>query len=283
MTQSPAGWYPEPDPNHVGPPGRLRYWDGTRWTEHVHDPEAQPPPPAGPPAHPDPSGPSQGGFAPIGGTQPEYPSSPPAYPSYPTGQEQYGQAPYGQPYAAASYGNEPTTPDGERLAGWWQRVLAAILDFFIQIPLIVAASIPVIASQWGEITDWFDDLTDAVEANGAAPPEPAIFDVSTGPGIALVLSGAIASLLYSVVFLAWKQATPGKLVVGLRVRRRESPDLPGGTIAARVGFVSLIGIGTQVIPILFVISLLDVLWPLWDSKKQALHDKVAGTNVVRTR
>ena len=27
--------------------------------------------------------------------------------------------------------------------------------------------------------------------------------------------------------------------------------------------------------------LVDVLWPLWDAKKQALHDKVAGTAVVK--
>ena len=26
--------------------------------------------------------------------------------------------------------------------------------------------------------------------------------------------------------------------------------------------------------------LLDVLWPLWDDKRQAIHDKVAATNVV---
>jgi uncharacterized RDD family membrane protein YckC len=29
--------------------------------------------------------------------------------------------------------------------------------------------------------------------------------------------------------------------------------------------------------------LVDGLWPLWDSKKQALHDKIAATNVVRQR
>ena len=28
---------------------------------------------------------------------------------------------------------------------------------------------------------------------------------------------------------------------------------------------------------------LDGLWPLWDSKKQAVHDKIARTNVVLTR
>ena len=29
--------------------------------------------------------------------------------------------------------------------------------------------------------------------------------------------------------------------------------------------------------------LLDYLWPLWDDKKQAIHDKFAKTNVVRLR
>jgi uncharacterized RDD family membrane protein YckC len=42
-----------------------------------------------------------------------------------------------------------------------------------------------------------------------------------------------------------------------------------------------------VVPVAGVIfglyPLLDKLWPLWDEKRQALHDKVARTNVVRTR
>jgi uncharacterized RDD family membrane protein YckC len=29
-----------------------------------------------------------------------------------------------------------------------------------------------------------------------------------------------------------------------------------------------------------MLSLLDYLWPLWDSKRQALHDKIADTQVV---
>ena len=32
-----------------------------------------------------------------------------------------------------------------------------------------------------------------------------------------------------------------------------------------------------------IYSLLNYLWPLWDDKKQAIHDKVAKTNVVRIR
>jgi len=41
---APAGWHPDPD----NPDGALRWWDGSRWTDHVH-PVAPPPfPPAGP-------------------------------------------------------------------------------------------------------------------------------------------------------------------------------------------------------------------------------------------
>ena len=39
-----------------------------------------------------------------------------------------------------------------------------------------------------------------------------------------------------------------------------------------------------VFPVILWITLiggvLDVLWPLWDSKHQTLHDKIAGTVVV---
>lgn len=286
MTQSPAGWYPEPDPNHVGPPGRLRYWDGSAWTEHVHDPQA-PIAPA-PPTYPDPgqqypgqqaqqSAPDQAGFAPIGGGQPEYPSSTPAA-SYPTQpQAPYGQQPYGQyPTQPVAYGGDPTTPDGVRLAGWWQRVLARILDFFISLPLIAIALVPLISSQWDSLEQWVDDLDYASTYGTEDPAAPALFDFTTGPGISLLLIFMIVPLLYDIVFLLWKQATPGKMIVGLKVRLRERPELPAGNVFGRVGTTFLLNI-------CWLGALLDVLWPLWDEKKQALHDKAAATNVVRTR
>ena len=85
----------------------------------------------------------------------------------------------------------------------------------------------------------------------------------------------------------WKQATPGKLMVGLRVRLREQarPDAPPHRAAA---------LGRPVRPgrprdravrrhLSSLYSLLDDLWPLWDDKNQAIHDKIAKTNVVRLR
>ena len=70
----PAGWYADPQ----GAPRRLRWWDGSRWTEHTH-PEHQaqaPAPPSAPvPAQgrpvphqyaPEPYAPDEPGAAPAG-------------------------------------------------------------------------------------------------------------------------------------------------------------------------------------------------------------------------
>jgi uncharacterized RDD family membrane protein YckC len=254
MTQIPSGWYSDPDPQ--GPSGRQRYWDGGQWTQHVHDPAPQP-------------------AATV---------QPPPYPSYPqgaTGGTPFGQAaPYAQPVSSG-----PTTPDGVRISNWWRRVLAVIVDVVVQLPLYALAAVPAIVWQWDALSTWFSDLSDAIENDAADPPDPALFDPTTGPGFVLVLSLIVATTLYSVLFLRWKGATPGKLIVGLRVRLRETPgQLPWSTIARRVGFVTGLSVASQIPVFGFVfglVALLDYLWPLWDGKNQALHDKVAGTNVVR--
>lgn len=284
MTQTPAGWYPDPDPSFADRPGRLRYWDGQRWTEHIHEPEPPQPPAPEPMQQPTPPAAQPPGY-PVPGEQ----TTPPAYPAYgdaqqqPYTHQQYGQypaypaqptAPYGQAPYEPSYTDKATTPDGVPLAGWWWRVLAVVLDSIIALPLYAVAVIPVVASQWDALEQWVDDQNYAIENNTADPPTPDIFDITTGPGLALSLSLFGAYLLYTLVFLFWKQATPGKLILGMRVRLRESPDLPASAILARVGFVVL----GQICGLLL---LLDYLWPLWDSKKQALHDKVARTNVVK--
>ena len=38
MSDVPAGWFPDPS----GAPGLLRYWDGARWTEHLHQQQLVP-------------------------------------------------------------------------------------------------------------------------------------------------------------------------------------------------------------------------------------------------
>lgn len=212
----------------------------------------------------------------TGWTEHVHAPQPPTYPTYPSYPPGYA------PVAA----QPATTPDGQRLSGWWMRVLAVILDAVITTPLMVLAAVPVLVWQSDELSAWFSDLGDTIEHGGSTPPEPALLDPTTAPGLLLALSFVVAAALYSIVFLRWTQATPGKLVLGLRVRRRATPGpLPWGTILARVGFVSGLSALAQVpwVGFLFLLAgLLDVLWPLWDPHNQALHDKVARTNVVRT-
>jgi len=69
--------------------------------------------------------------------------------------------------------------------------------------------------------------------------------------------------------------TPGKMVMKIQLRDEATGGQVGygkaalrWLVAGALGF--LCGIG----------SLLDILWPLWDPKRQTLHDKAANTLVV---
>jgi uncharacterized RDD family membrane protein YckC len=242
---SQPGWHPDPVPPQPGHAPQLRWWDGTRWTEHTA--------PAAPEAPTQP--------APYAGT--------------------YGASPYPAVYTQGP----PTTPDGERLAGWWQRVGATVLDGIVLGIIGTLVALP----WWREIvttyTDWLHDAIDSANT-GATVDTTGLQEDIARP---LFFIGAInlgLTLVYNVAFLTWRQATPGKMVMGLKVRLRERPELPFGTVLLRwvgqygpsaLGLIPLVG------GIFGLYSLIDYLWPLWDGNKQAIHDKIAKTNVVRTR
>ncbi len=249
---APAGWYPDPQPPAPGNPPLQRYWDGQGWTTHVA-PIEQPPPYAGQPAYP---------------TSPAYPASP-AY--------------AGQPV----YGARPTTPDGAPLAGWWHRVGAYLIDFVIVALVIALLALPFLRDFISAFADYIDVAVTAAEDGRATPSTAAFEEEVAGAALAIGAIGFVISFVYTVGFLTWKQATPGKLAVGLRVRLRESPELPISAVllrwATQSGAPGLLGLVPLVGFLATIFSVLDVLWPLWDDKKQAIHDKVAKTNVVRVR
>jgi uncharacterized RDD family membrane protein YckC len=160
-------------------------------------------------------------------------------------------APAAQP-AAAAYGRPATTPDGAPLAGW----------------------------------GWHD-LTRSIDTGGEAPSGTALQRELARTFLLIGLINTAINFAYHVGFLMWKQATPGKLMLGLRVRRRDVPGpMPWGTVLLRwlTQFgPSVVGTIQYVNYLISVYTLLDGLWPLWDGKRQALHDKAAKTNVVRVR
>jgi uncharacterized RDD family membrane protein YckC len=102
--------------------------------------------------------------------------------------------------------------------------------------------------------------------------------------IPAMIIGLIVSFAYEYLFLTRSGATLGKKAFGISVRLREVAGPPPGlAVVKRFGLYngfSLLGAVPVVGSLFGLLGLLNDLWPLWDDKKQALHDKVAATNVV---
>ena len=276
---APAGWYPDPS----APPGAspsesavasplLRWWDGTAWTEHTHGGAGAVT--GGGPSSPDWRQPGWQQPAPWGRQGGDAP-----------GELGYGTS-QGQ-YAAAYDGSVRTrllaTPDGQQLGGLGRRLLARIVDaLVVQLVVLVAA--------WGQLRrvveafqTYVDQVVAAAQAGATTAPPP---DVLAAPGVVDAINtvsfvALAVSAVYTVLFLRFLGATPGKLLLGLRVRDWRRPGLPswGQAVLRWVtrDLVSNVPVAGQ------AYWLLDSLWPLWDTRRQALHDKPGRTVVVRAR
>ncbi len=93
-------------------------------------------------------------------------------------------------------------------------------------------------------------------------------------GILLIGVGFLLVVFIYLRALAKSGQTWGRKIVGIKVIKETEGTPPGwGKAIGRQLFASFIS--AQIIYI-------GYLWMLWDDKKQTLHDKVAGTHVVRT-
>jgi uncharacterized RDD family membrane protein YckC len=165
----------------------------------------------------------------------------------------------------------PSTPDGQELAGWWKRVAARIIDSIIVFVIGLPVTGYFVYRYIQAIND--SDLF-ATPAAGATPSFELPVEIYQWVIPASIL-GLLVELAYSYFFLTRSGATPGKKAMGLSVRLRAVPGPPpGSTVLKRWASTSVFGF------ICGCLSLIDVLFPLWDSQKQALHDKIADTNVV---
>lgn len=292
----PAGWYDDPQD-----PTQQRYWDGEAWTDQ-HRAQEGPPPFQGQFGQPAATGqpqygqPAQHGQVYGGGQQApaQYGARPQQTGQAPygqpqPGQPQYGQPQYGQGFQQQGYGypgrRVAATPDGQPLSGWWRRVFAFIIDSII-VGIIGLPLTGYFYYQYSQVIwKYFEDTLNAAEAgtpttSTALPPEAYKWIIPA------VLLGLLVSFVYQYLFLTKKGATPGKRALGIGVRLRDVPgNPPGSAVAKRYGFIiglSLLATIPLVGTLFSFLALINYLWPLWDDKKQALHDKVAHTNVVRT-
>jgi uncharacterized RDD family membrane protein YckC len=134
-----------------------------------------------------------------------------------------------------------------RYAGFWIRFVASLIDSVLLLIIILPLLIAVYGWEYFESTE-----------------------LVQGPFDFLV--GWVFPAVAVIVFWIYRAATPGKMAVGARIVDARTGEKPStGQLIGRyfAYFVSLL-------PLLF-----GFLWAAFDARKQAWHDKLAGTVVVR--
>lgn len=172
----------------------------------------------------------------------------------------------------------PRVPERQMVwsyAGFWWRVLAWIVDTAI---LGLVLQVFSVATGLGRLRVTFDD---AAPAGGDNPVSTIAYTTGfTGVphwhlhGGGGTIAGVVVTLCYYVLLESSRwQATLGKRICGMRVT-----DLHGGRI--NIGRALGRFLGKYVSAFLFGIGYLMVGWT---RHKQGLHDKMAGTLVMRRR
>lgn len=114
-------------------------------------------------------------------------------------------------------------------------------------------------------------LIDSVLMLIITAPLPLLVYVVPDETAVLVLSTVVSALLV-ILFWRWKQGTPGKLMLRLRIVDAATGGEPGlcQWCLRYVGYI------LSTLPLL-----LGFLWMAWDPRRQGWHDKLAGTVVIR--
>jgi uncharacterized RDD family membrane protein YckC len=157
----------------------------------------------------------------------------------------------------------PAGGEPQQLSGYGARVGAFFLDLLIVLGLQFALGLLigiVVAASGGKVSD----------------------DRDLFQALSIVL-GLLVTLCYLTILESRKGAhngqTLGKQATGIRIVRDDGQPMTLGRALLREG------VGKQLLGIitLYIYLVVDYLWPLWDRKNQALHDKIASTHVVTLR
>ncbi len=130
-------------------------------------------------------------------------------------------------------------------AGFWIRAAATILDTILLLIVILP------------IAFLFVDTDSMMAGEGGA--------------MAIILN-YVAPALVVILFWVYKSATPGKMILKLRIVDADSGDKP--STAQFIGRYFSYYLST--IPLM-----LGFIWVAFDQRKQGWHDKLAGTVVIK--
>jgi uncharacterized RDD family membrane protein YckC len=168
----------------------------------------------------------------------------------------FGGGPSPAPFATGSY----------RLAGWWSRVAASLID-----GLIVGVGGILLMVLIGTV----------FSAGFFAGDEVGVASLIVGLFIGF-LAFAIVALLYAPWMMARTDGkTLGRMAMNIRVVRANGAPMTFGFAMLREVAVKWLLFGMVAGSLTFGLAyIVDVLWPLWDEENRALHDILVDTRVV---
>ena len=207
------------------------------------------------------SGPAEPGAEPGG--PPSFPGNapppPPGPPTFPT------QTLAGSAYPSPGF---PQTLPGETYATWGIRVGGYLIDFVIF--LVVLVVLFVLFRHSHALNVHLMARRGTRRRNFSAVP--------------FLITGVLYVAYGTLLCGSPRGQTVGMMAVGVRAVREESFAVLGyGRALARAVFEGVLRLINLLFFLLGLIWVLDMLFPLWDSKRQTLHDKVAGSVVLRVR
>lgn len=260
---APTGWYADPVD-----PARERWWDGWQWSRQTRESETPAPAPRS-----------------VSTTRTPPTSYAPG-PTPPYGAGPAGVAPYGPPNGVPGPAPLPPrrqTADGVALSGWWRRVGAVMIDWVIVTVIATLMLLGVYAGIWERFEPIWNARLDAALAREPLPAFDASTVVTESDQITVTLVIIAVGLIYNIGLLIWRGQTVGKLAAGIRVVPAGVGAHQGGLPWRSAVVRSLIWVVPGQVGLLLAVRVLDALWPLRDPASQALHDKAARTQVIRTR
>ena len=147
--------------------------------------------------------------------------------------------------------------------------------------IVTIVTFPVWQSLYAAWTSYFDAVLEA-QRLGVAPPTMSVTELISGRDQLILTVATIGiGMLYHVAFCAGSRQHRGSCSAGLRVvpvdHGHATGPLPWSSIFIRSAFWVLPSINS----FLSLITVVDVLFPLWHPKRQALHDMAAKTQVIR--
>ena len=160
-------------------------------------------------------------------------------------------------------------------AGFWIRLGAYIVDYIVLTIVLIILFFVLMAIgiiDFGPMMEMAQDPS--MQSGGEVDPatEAAALEMMKGMGIFYLLAIIVGWLYEAIMVSSSMQATPGKMVFGLRVQTVDGQQVGFGRATGR--FLGKI--------ISSLIACIGFLMIAFTERKQGLHDMIAGTLVVRS-